>query len=486
MTIEELSALAKYDLAAFAVLCGDKNPIHLDYISEKIQFAIENPMEDKYWLILIEVPPRHGKTLRVSKKLPAWFLGRFPKKRVILTSYSDSLAGSNSDTAKENFRKYGPLLWGVNPSGSKFNKSEWETEEGGGCIAAGVGGSLTGFGADLFIIDDFIKGREDAESLLMRDKLWEWLQSVAMTRLHPGAALVIPNTRWHDDDLVGRLLKQYKEEGEEFPFKVVRINLPAEAEKDDLLGRKPGEALWPWRYNLKKLKNIAKAIGAYFYAALYQCSPVARGGNLFKSDNFRYYTTDPMTGDFLCWKKGVEDPIRINKNGLVRHCFADPALEEKKKNDPTGAAAWGYSRTHKIWLLLDRYNKRVAFTKVYEELQYFAFKNQCTLLFVENEKLGKVLVKQSAGNDRIKGTIIPVKEFKTKNLDKHNRAVPMATYQENERVFHPKVAPWRPEYEDNLVRFPNAKHDEDIDVTSPAVEMETNVSVAEALIRGGS
>ncbi|MGA1876444.1 MAG: phage terminase large subunit [bacterium] len=485
LTKSELDALYKACSLWFPlfpqVASGNQDPEHIHYIAERIQKAIEAPPADKYRLLLISCPCRHGKTELISKHLPAWIGGRYPEKKIILTSYGSELAQDNSAVAKEIFAQWGPRLFGVGPNKRRFKKYAWYTERGGGIRASGVGGPITGFGADIFLIDDYVKGYEEAESAGQREKIWSWWQSVAGTRLHPGAVVIILATRWHTDDLIGRLLRQRQEEGDDFPFEVEEINLPAIAHEGDLLGRNPGDALWPARYNLARLLNIKRLVGPYWWSALYDCSPTSRGGTLFKSDYFRYYTFDALRAVYLCFRVNEDKPIEVRKTELTRHVYVDPAIEIKKVNDPTGLQAWGYSRRHRVWLLLDRLNDRIEHTRVLPTIRNFAFKNMCTLVGVEDEKLGKVIVKQSEGRDEIGGMKIPFREIPTRGLDKYTRAVPMATYMENERVFFPRGAPWLAEFESSLVNFPNTGHDEDVDLISMAQHMESRKSVADIL-----
>ncbi len=480
---DEVSNKLCLDFVSFPqfVSCN-KSPSHIQHIAAIIQYVIEYESK-RNRLIIISMPPRHGKTELISKHFPAWFLINYPKKRIILTSYAAELSDTNSDAAKINFEKWSLLLTegDVIPSKSMFNRSAWNTNYGGGVVSAGVGGPITGFGADVFIIDDYVKGHEEAESAIMREKIWNWWQSVASTRLHPGAVVIILATRWHDDDLIGRLLKQKEQEKENFPFETKVINLPAIAGENDPLNRKPGEALWMWRYDIDQLKAIERTVGPYWWAALYQGTPMARGGNLFKSVWFRYWQIDLKTDDYLCYRQDIAEPIRIHKFDLVRYCYVDPALEVKTANDPTGMAAWGYSRKYKVWLLLDRISERIEHPHIMQAIKNFAFKNKCTMIGIENEKIGKILVKQSAGQDEIGGMKIPFREVATKGLDKYARATPMAAYMENERVFLPQGVHWLAEYETALVKFPNAAHDEDVDVTSMAQEMEAKISVIDVL-----
>jgi len=482
MTSQQLSAIAKSYLYAFPKTVSNLQcPKHLHFISNKIQNKL-NIKSEKYQLLMVSVPPRFGKSLLISKHFIPWFLGNNPRKRVILTSYSAELSDQNSDYAKDIFAKWGPILFDVEPSPNLYNRSAWNTKLGGGVISAGIDGSITGFGADLFVIDDYIKGDEQAESKTQRDKIWSKWQSVVATRLHPNSLTVILATRWSDDDLIGRIVAQADREGrEDFPFDYEYINLPAIAEENDPLGRKPGEPLWPKRYSKKRLENIKRIVGPYWWEALYQGNPVARGGNLFKKEFFRYYERDKRTSDYLCYRLEQKEPIRIYKNSLKIAVTVDPALEEKKKNDPTGMLAWGYSKKHKVWLLLDRFNGRIPHQRAVSIILNFAFKNNAKEIFVENEKIGKVLKKQSEGNDEIGGIKIPFKEVPSKGQDKFIRATPMASYCENERVFFPKDAIYLAVYERNLTTFPSGAEDEDVDCTSYAQHMEKATSIADAL-----
>lgn len=486
MTPEEVAFLASKNFYAFPKLAsGMQCPRHIKFISDKIQNKIEDK-SDSYKLLLISAPPRHGKSMMISKHLPAWYLGNYPKNRVILTSYSADLAEDHSDYAKDLFAKWGPILWNVNQSRSMYNRSKWNTDRNGGCIASGVGGTIIGFGADLFIIDDYFKGPEEAESKAARDKLWEKWQGIVASRLHPGALVIILASRWHSDDIAGRLMAQHDSEGREFPFDYEYINLSAliEDEKqkeDDPLNRDIGEALWPARYNAKLLKSVKKIAGAYFWNSQYQGVPVSRGGNIFKSQYFRYYDIDRLTNDILCWKSDDDNPIRVRRRDIKICVIVDPAIDKKKKNDPCAMHAWAYSRKHKIWMLLDRINTKLDYTEINKTTKIFAYKNNASYILVENEKIGKILVKESAGNDSIGNRKIPFKEVPTKGLDKETRAIPMGIYCENERVFFPKNAPWIVEYEKNIKDFPSGLHDEDADLTAYASTMEDKLSIAEVL-----
>lgn len=483
MTKAQLAYLARNYLWAFPILTsGNKNPRHVKYIATRIQAAIERaPSCKKKQLIIISGPPRHGKSEIVSIHTPPWVLGNYPKKRIIMASYAASLSQKHSAQGRDLFEEWGPKLWNQHPSPRVFSRESWDTAQGGGVKAGGIHTGATGFGADLFLIDDYHSEPKEAESQLQRDDVWDWWEGVAATRLHPRAVTVIFAARWHDDDMIGRQLKQIEEKGDNFPFIVEVIKLPAIAGENDILGREPGDALWRWWSDEEDLSYTKDIVGPYTWSSLFQGEPVPRGGTLFKRDNFRYWYIDGPTGDYICVRKDRE-PIRIKKQEpLINHVKLDPSIEEKKTSDPTGMAAWAYSNNHRVWMLKDVRKEIIPHTKISFAALTFAFKNKCTEIGCENEKLGKVLVKQSAGNDEIGNIKIPFVEVKIGKLDKYARATTMANYIENERVFFKRDAPWLADYEDELVRFPRGEHDEAVDITSMADEMEKKISVAEAL-----
>ena len=447
--------------------------------------------------LLLMAPPRHGKSEIVSRRLPSFAFGQNPDINFIGASYASDLAKTmNRDIQRiMDEEEYGDVFPETNLSSSNVrttahgsylrNSDVFEIVGKKGMYkAAGVGGGITGFGLNIGSIDDPVKNFEEANSSTDRNKKWEWYKSTFFTRLEKGAQVLMTFTRWHSDDLAGRVIKLMNEDPNAAQWTILNFpaimdrKLPYLAPEDK---RKDGEALWPDKYNEQDLARIRATVGSYIFDALYQGTPTAIGGTLFKSKNFRYYTTDETGLRFICMRPG-KAPITILRSSLTRHVYADPALEEKTSDDPTGMGAWGYSKKHKIWLLLDRRNERIPQTEQQKQMTNFAYRNRCILVGVENEKLGKVLVKSSAGEDKAKdGRSIPFKEVPTRNLDKFTRAVPMATYIENERVFFPEGAPWLSEYESNLVEFPRAKHDEDVDITSMAAEMEGKTSVTEAL-----
>ena len=259
--------------------------------------------------LLIEAPPRHSKSLHVSQLFPAHVVGNEPDKSVIVASYSGDLATDHGRETRnliqtERYQRiFKTRLSPDSTAKGKWNTQKFVVGEGktepewtnakGAYNAAGVGGSITGKGADVFIVDDSLKDRKEAESQLVRDNVWNWFRSVARTRLTPEGAMVVMGTRWHQDDLAGRILEEddwrdyfAPDNGEKW----VRLRLMAVAEEDEAPNRLAGDALWPSRYSLAELEDIKKTIGPYEWEALYQQRPISSETQEFKQGWYKYRT----------------------------------------------------------------------------------------------------------------------------------------------------------------------------------------------------
>ncbi|MGE5194927.1 MAG: phage terminase large subunit [Deltaproteobacteria bacterium] len=248
-------------------------------------------------ILVIEAPPRHGKSELVSRYLPAWFLGVFPDRRVMLAGYGAGFARSWGRKARALLLEHGRAWFGVEVSRDERAASEWGLRgREGGMVTAGVGGPLTGRGAHLFVVDDPIKNAEQAQSRIIRDNHWDWWQSTASTRIEPGGCAIIIATRWHYDDLSGRLI-QAAEAGEGAPVR--RLRLPAIAEENDPLGRAPGEALWPARWPIERLEKTRLQKDAAWWQAMYQQRP-GRGKRSTWPDSYfgRHLWAETFPGAF--------------------------------------------------------------------------------------------------------------------------------------------------------------------------------------------
>lgn len=265
---------------------------HLAHLGEVIRQAATTPNSR----VIVSMAPRHGKSSTVSHWAPVWYLSAWPDKRVILASYEADFAAMWGRKVRNTVQHYAPdLTFGIAQDSSAANR--WDTTEGGGMVTVGVGGPLLGRGADLLLLDDPVKNWEQATSPVYRDKLWDWFRSTAYTRVEPGGSVVIVMQRWHEDDLTGRLLAEQASGGEE--WQVVRF--PAIAEEHDALGRSPGEALWPMRYDVASLERIKRAVGTYVWAALYQQRPAPIEGGIFRGDWLQYVDKAPKQCEWVRW-----------------------------------------------------------------------------------------------------------------------------------------------------------------------------------------
>jgi predicted phage terminase large subunit-like protein len=249
-----------------------------------IQQYLDKITDGEIKRLMLFVPPRHGKSEMVTVRYPVYRLKRDPGIRVIFGAYNQTLAEKFSRKSRKIARDQLSL------SRERTAAEDWETEAGGGVRAVGVGGGITGQGGDLIIIDDPVKSRKEANSKTYRDTVYDWYTDDLYTRLEPNAAIILIMTRWHEDDLAGRILAS--EDGPNWTV----INLPAEAEKDDPLSREPGEALCPDRYPLSELIKIKRVLGKSYYA-LYQQRPMEQEGDKFKRSWFELISKLPAAFD---------------------------------------------------------------------------------------------------------------------------------------------------------------------------------------------
>jgi predicted phage terminase large subunit-like protein len=267
--------LCRYSPATFAQLTSGgkwRAARHLNYLDQALVDALAEAEAGRLDGLVVSMPPQHGKSELCSKYLPAWFLGTHPDKRVILTAYEADFAAGWGRKARDLLEAHG-RRFGVRVSAKSSAAQRWDLERfDGGMMTAGVGGPITGKGAHLLIVDDPIKNDEQARSATQRQKQWEWWQSVAGTRLRPGALTVVIQTRWHRDDLSGRILEQAERTG-----RWRQIVFPALAESMDVLGRSPGEALWPEVYTRERLEQVKASRTPYYWQSLYQQNPIAEG-----------------------------------------------------------------------------------------------------------------------------------------------------------------------------------------------------------------
>ncbi len=238
--------------------------------------------------LAIFMPPGSAKSTYASILFPAWYLANHPDHCIIAASHTQELAEKWGRKVRGLIQEHEAVL-GVSLSPDSAAAGRWDTAAGGEYFAAGVGGSITGRRADLVVIDDPVRSREDANSELIRDKTWDWYKSDLYTRLKPGGRIVLIQTRWHEDDLAGRLLADMASGGDDWDV----LSLPAIAEDKDPLGRKVGEPLWPEWEGLDDLERKRRAVGARDWTALYQQRPAPEEGDFFKAEWLKSYDKLP-------------------------------------------------------------------------------------------------------------------------------------------------------------------------------------------------
>lgn len=292
---------AKQDVLSFAQLVDRqfKDPPHVRMLAEhlrEVEKYVETKGEKGIGRLIVSMPPRHGKTLTVSKRWPAYLLGRHRDWGIAEVSYGASLAEDASRAVRAVIRdipEYRLIFPETSLSDESSAVNRWALAgrhpDNPNFVAAGVGGPVTGRGFEVIIVDDPIKGRREAESPTVRANLHSWFDGTLYTRLEPGGAIVIIQTRWHEDDLVGYLLD--KDDGDDWTV----LNLPAIAEEAlpdgrpaiDPLGREPGEALWPARWPLKTLLQIKRVLGPYDWESQFQGHPKPPGGSKIQREWFQ-------------------------------------------------------------------------------------------------------------------------------------------------------------------------------------------------------
>ena len=278
-TLEQVrAAKARRSLLSFTeyTLPQYQRAAHHELIAEKLE-AVERGEIDR---LMIFMPPRHGKSELASKRFPAWCLGRNPKRQIIAASYNSDLANDFGRNVRNIIAEpeFGQVFAGVTLAPDSQAANRMNTNHGGTYVAAGVGTAVTGRGADIALIDDPFKDREEADSERRRETVWDWYRSTLYTRLMPGGAIVLIQTRWHEDDLAGRLLEH---EGSQWDV----LELPA-------LHPERG-ALWPEWYDETALLRIKETIGPREWSALYQQQPQPDEGTFFQRDWFKTWETLP-------------------------------------------------------------------------------------------------------------------------------------------------------------------------------------------------
>lgn len=410
-------------------------PDHLEPLAAAFVRSLYEPVR-----LLVSVPPRHAKTETILHGI-AWRLWLRPEEPIVYAAHTANFARDKSKRAKEI-----ATAWGVETRRDSNSAEHWLTPKGGGLHAVGIGGPLTGYGAKLLVVDDPVKNREEAESALIRQKTFDWFTSTALTRVEPGGSVIVNMTRWHADDLIGRLAE---ESGWEY------LNLAA---IDDA-----GRALWPERWSAAALDVRRREVGPYDWASLYQGRPRPKGGALFH-DAARYL--DPGIASEGGWR-------------IVIGC--DPAATEKTSADFSAAvvlAAKGLPGTIDFRAdVLEVWRGQIEIPKLCAKLAQMAQHWQCPVAIeaVAGFKAVPQILRQIDRSLRI---------FEVSAVgDKFTRALPSSAAWNDGRIRVPTAAPWLKDFLGEIGRFTGVKDakDDQVDALSIAVQACLQVSPATAL-----
>ena len=416
--------------------------VHKD-ICQRLEKFSEQVANKESPRLMLFMPPRHGKSTLASVAFPAWHLGRHPNHEFISCSYSGSLAMNFSRKVRQLLRE--PVYKNVFEKARLDKDSQsiesWQTTQGGGYVAAGVGGGITGKGAHVMVIDDPVKNREDAESDNNRDATWDWYTSTAYTRLSPGGGILVILTRWHDDDLAGRLLKQAEEGADQWEV----IKYPAIAEIDETF-RKYGESLHPERYNVDALEQIRKAIGPRDWSALYQQNPVSDEGDYFSRDMIRYYEDED-----------------IEYAQLNYYCAWDLAIGQRDRNDYSVGIVVGVDEYDNLFVVDVVRGKYDGFELVEQILDLYETWRP-GIVGIERGHIEMALGPFLQKRTRERGlNEAYFKDLKVGRRDKEARARAIQGRMQQGMVYFPKDAVWTGTMVAELLRFPNGAHDDQVD-----------------------
>lgn len=345
------------------------------YICDVVQAFLEAKTDKALDILLLSLPPRHSKTFTITETLPSWFLGKNPTGNVIICGYEGTFAEGFSRRNRDKFNRYAKDIFRVEENPNIQGVAQWETAAGGRCRAAGLKGGITGFGAELFIIDDPIKNQEMAESETVLAKIHDEMGPSVQSRIHPGGKLIVIQTRWVENDVIGYIQSNWSD------YVWADINLPCECEDEatDPLHRKLGDSLMGdhmgdfdlpqrirndniWLRSKKML--VCAGEGERVWNALYQGHPSAQNGNLFRDNWWKRYCR--KIGGVS--EDGCEYGSRIDIADMEYTCLSvDATFKKTETSDRVAITLWGLSQKNAY--LYKLINKRMGFTETVERIK---------------------------------------------------------------------------------------------------------------------
>lgn len=403
--------------------------------------------------IIISLPPRHGKSYLCNNFMPVWYLENYHKRNIITATYGQELSTDFTRGVRDLINENQELL-DVRIRKDASRVDNFLTNFGGSIRGMGLGGSIMGRGAHLFLIDDYIKTYQEALSAAHREFIWNWFITTPMTRLEPGATMIIIATRWHADDLIGRILLQ---EGHKWEY----IRIPAIAEEDDPLGRLKGEALFPERYDVSALMERKELMGSVWFNAVFQQDPKSEEDSITDSNwiNTVKYEQVPM------------DRLKLARCWDLAGSYG--------KGDWTVGALVGFDQQMKHTYILNILRKQLSSNGVRQLVRATAIADGTNVpVYIEQEPgaSGKDVI------DIYTNAVLPEFQVSGVRVDekKQVRAQPFLAAAEASKVSM-VVASWNKAFVDEFDEFPNGKHDDQIDAVSTGYTKTAGIKVTSPL-----
>lgn len=399
--------------------------------------------------LMIFMPPGSAKSSYATVVFPTWCMGKKAKRNIICTSYGSTLAQKFGRKSRQITRskQYNEIFKTTLTADNKA-ADDWSITNESTYMAAGILAGITGNRADGLIIDDPIKGRADSDSETIRDKVWEAYKTDLRTRLKPNGFIAIIQTRWHEDDLSGRILpKNWKgesgfvaaQDGEQWYV----ICLPAQCNReDDPLGREIGEWLWTDWFSLEHWEQEKKTQGERNWSALYQQCPTPSEGGIFKRHWFQRYSTPTQDGIV------IQSIDTGNKPGEL--------------NDPSVIGTWRIAKDG--YQLLHVWRERVDFPSLKRAVRSAAMQWHPSGVIIEDKASGTQLIQELRADSDFKYSVIPFDP--TKHGDKIMRANDVSPIVEGGRVWLPNEAPWLLDFESEIFAFPISSTKDQVDMLS--------------------
>lgn len=428
---------------------------HHDVIAKELEH-IEAFGDRDYKILLIDEPPRHGKSQQISIDFPAWFLGRNPDQEIITSSYSGDLAIDFGSKTREKLSSeaYKLIFPDVLLRPDDQARGHWRTKQGGGYTSVGVGGSLTGRGAKILIVDDPIKNRQDAESEVIRKGLWEWFTSTAFTRLEPRGVAIVMHTRWHMLDLTGMIMAN-----EELSKRIKVLHFPALAIEDQLPYRMTNEPLWKNRYGLHQLFEIKNTIGPYDWSSLYMGSPILTEIQEFKPQ----------------WLHPIEE-FEVGMMNCRRFLTVDTAMSKKTHADFSGFCDNSVNQEN-FWHLR-AWRQKVGPEELVEMLFTLHKNNRYEAIGIERTAYLDGLKPYLDSEQRKRNMFLPIVELQHNQIAKEVRIRGLIPRYASNSIFHVKGR--CDALEEEQRQFPVGIHDDVLDAVAYQLQVADNPSISPA------